>query len=289
MERFTEKFIRYLEIEREASKHTIVNYRIDLRRFAQFLDKKDLKCVDYLLIRQFLANLRQENLAKSSIGRILSSLRSFFKFLVREGLVESNPIAGVSTPKKEKKLPVFMQEREVAKLIESPLKDVSGLRDRAILETLYSTGMRVSELVGMDTTNCDIIGGAIKVFGKGKKERLAPLGDKAGCAIADYLEASKSIRKPKTKAIFLNKRGGRLTDRSVRRVLDKYIKKASLQESISPHTLRHSFATHLLNRGADLRSVQELLGHASLSTTQIYTHVSTERMKQAYQKAHPRA
>ncbi len=289
MERFTEKFIRYLEIEREASKHTITNYRIDLRRFKQFLDKKPLKEVDYLLIRQFLANLRQENLAKSSIGRILSTLRSFFKFLVREGLVESNPIAGVSTPKKEKKLPVFMQEPEVSKLIESPLKDVSGLRDRAILETLYSTGMRVSELVGMDTTYCDIIGGAVKVFGKGKKERLAPLGDKAALAIADYLKASKDIRKPKTKAIFLNKRGGRLTDRSVRRVIDKYIKKASLRESISPHTLRHSFATHLLNRGADLRSVQELLGHASLSTTQIYTHVSTERMKQAYQKAHPRA
>ncbi len=289
MERFTEKFIRYLEIEREASKHTITNYKIDLRRFKQFLDKKDLKDVDYLFIRQFLANLRQENLAKSSIARILSTLRSFFKFLVREGLAESNPIASVSTPKKEKKLPIFMQETEVAKLIESPLKDVSGLRDRAILETLYSTGMRVSELVGMDIAHCDLIGGVIKVFGKGKKERIAPIGDRASSAIADYLKASTSIRKPTTKAIFLNKRAGRLTDRSVRRVIDKYIKKASLHESISPHTLRHSFATHLLNRGADLRSVQELLGHASLSTTQIYTHVSTERMKQAYQKAHPRA
>ena len=289
MQRYVDKFIRYLEIEREASAHTSLNYRIDLKRFARFLGKKGLEDVDYLFIRQFLADLRRANLSRASIARILSALRSFFKFLVREKLVEVNPLSGIATPKREKKLPVFMQETDIVKLIEAPADDMLGLRDRAILETLYSTGMRVSELVNMDIDNCDFVGDVIKVFGKGKKERLAPIGGKASQAINDYIQASQIARSPEKKAIFLNKNGRRITDRSVRRVVDHYVKKACLQNGISPHTFRHSFATHLLNRGADLRSVQELLGHASLSTTQIYTHVSTERMKAAYQKAHPRA
>ncbi len=289
MQRYVDKFIRYLEIEREVSSHTSLNYRIDFKRFARFLGKKRLEDVDYLFIRHFLADLRHKNLSRASIARILSSLRSFFKFLVREKLVEANPLSGIATPKKEKKLPVFMQEAEVSRLIEAPAGDVLGLRDRAILETLYSTGMRVSELVNMDIDKCDLVGGVIKVFGKGKKERLAPIGNKASFAIDNYIKASRLMRLREKRAIFLNKNGNRMTDRSVRRVIDRYVKKVSLPNGISPHTLRHSFATHLLNRGADLRSVQELLGHASLSTTQIYTHVSTERMKEAYQKAHPRA
>ena len=289
MQRYVDKFIRYLEIEREVSPHTTLNYRIDFKRFSRFLDKKRLEDVDYLFLRQFLANLRHENLSRASIARILSALRSFFKFLVREQLVSTNPLAGIATPKKEKKLPVFMHEAEVLKLIDAPAGDLQGLRDKAILETLYSTGMRVSELVGMDIDNCDIVGGVVKIFGKGKKERLALIGNSASKAINDYVRASKSIRSLDKRAIFLSKRGKRMSDRSVRRVVDYYVKKVSLHNDISPHTFRHSFATHLLNRGADLRSVQELLGHASLSTTQIYTHVSTERMKEAYQKAHPRA
>jgi integrase/recombinase XerC len=289
MQRYVDKFIRYLEIEREVSPYTSLNYRVDFKRFAQFLGKKRLEDVDYLFIRYFLADLRHKNLSRASIARILSSLRSFFKFLVREKLVKTNPLSGIATPKKEKKLPVFMQEAEVSKLIEAPAGDILGLRDKAILETLYSTGMRVSELVNMDIDKCDFVGGVIKVFGKGKKERLTPIGGKASHAIDDYMKASRPIRSREKKAIFLNKNGKRITDRSVRRVIDRYVKKVSLQNKISPHTLRHSFATHLLNRGADLRSVQELLGHASLSTTQIYTHISTERMKEAYQKAHPRA
>lgn len=289
MQRYVDKFIRYLEIEREVSPHTSLNYRTDFKRFAQFLGKKKLEDVDYLFIRQFLADLRHKNLSRASIARILSALRSFFKFLVREKLVKTNPLSGIATPKKEKRLPLFMQEAEVSKLIEAPADDILGLRDKAILETLYSTGMRVSELVSMDLDNCDLLGGVIKVFGKGKKERLAPIGSKASQAINDYMRASKLTRSRDKRAIFLNKNGKRMTDRSVRRVIDHYVKKVSLQNEISPHTLRHSFATHLLNRGADLRSVQELLGHASLSTTQIYTHISTERMKEVYQKAHPRA
>jgi integrase/recombinase XerC len=306
MERYIDKFIRYLEIEKEASRHTLINYSIDLRKFSDFLGDKKLEGVDYKFIRLYIANLKkitgakdadqkqtkQEKnyiLSSTSIARNLSALRSFFKFLVREGLVKSNPLSGVSTPKREKKLPLFMQENEIAKLLESPSKDLMGLRDRAILETLYSTGIRVSELVNMDIDNCDFIGGVIKVYGKGKKERFTPVGEAAIEAIRRYINASKAMHSSNTKAIFLNKKGKRLTDRSVRRIMERYIKRTSLKENISPHTLRHSFATHLLNRGADLRSVQELLGHASLSTTQIYTHVTTERMKEAYQKAHPRA
>jgi integrase/recombinase XerC len=289
MQRYAEKFLRYLEIEKNASRHTVLNYKADLARFAFFLKDEDIESVDYLFIRRFLSELRKYNLSRASIARTLSALRSFFKFLVRENLIASNPVSGVSTPKKEKKLPNFLEEDEIAKLLEAPGKDAMGLRDRAILETLYSTGMRVSEIVGMDIDNCDLISGIIRVYGKGKKQRLVPIGEKAGFAINDYMRVSSNIRDKDKKAVFLNKNKTRLTDRSVRRILDKYIKKISLKDDVSPHTIRHSFATHLLNRGADLRSVQELLGHASLSTTQIYTHISTDRMREAYKKAHPRA
>ncbi len=287
IDRYIEKFLNYLEIEKNMSQHTIVNYSIDLKDTAKFLgDSAQIDKIDYLTLRKFLGELKEKNYSKRTIARKFACLRSFFKFLYREGHIKSNPITGVSTPKLERKLPVFLDEGEVAKLLDSPdTKELPGLRDKAILETLYSSGLRVSELVGLDVENIDFIGGVLKVLGKGRKERLVPIGDRALKCIRAYLEKRGEVKK----AVFLNKSGSRLTDRGVRRTLEKYIHITSLREDVSPHTLRHSFATHLLNRGADLRSVQELLGHMNLSTTQIYTHVTAERLKSVYDKAHPRA
>ena len=290
MIRFIDKFINYLKIEKNASAHTIVNYSSDLRDFAKFLGEVQIENINYLALRRYLAHLRQKNYSKKTTARKLASMRSFFKFLYREGYIKTDPARAVSTPRLDKKLPLFLDTGEVVKLIEAPSdKDLPGLRDRAILETLYSTGMRVSELVGLNIENIDFIGGVAKVYGKGRKERLTPIGDKALRAIRNYLDKRRAEKLKDRKAVFLNKNNGRLTDRSVRRVVGKYIKAVSLREGISPHTLRHSFATHLLDRGADLRSVQELLGHMNLSTTQIYTHITTKRLKEVYEKAHPRA
>jgi len=290
IDRYVDKFINYLKIEKNLSNHTIVNYSIDLKDFSKFLgENSEINKVDYLVLRKFLASLREKKYSKRTIVRKLACLRSFFKFLFREGLVRSNPMTGLSTPKLDKKLPVFLDEKEVIKLLESPdEKGLTGLRDRAILETLYSSGLRVAELVGLNVESIDFIGAVLKVFGKGRKERLVPIGDRALRSIRSYLEKRGSC-KSKCTAVFLNRSRTRLTDRGVRRMLEKYIRITSLREDVSPHTLRHSFATHLLNRGADLRSVQELLGHMNLSTTQIYTHVTTERLKVVYDKAHPRA
>jgi len=290
MIRYIDRFIDYLKVERNASDHTVINYSTDLRDFGKFLGDSPIEGVTYLFLRRYLAHMRERNYSKRTVARKLATLRSFFRFLYREGYIKTNPATSVITPKLDKKLPVFLDTGEVVKLIEAPDdRDLSGARDRAILETLYSTGMRVSELVRLNINDIDFIGGVAKAFGKGKKERLAPIGDKAVRAIRKYLDKRGSGKLGGKKAVFLNKNGGRLTDRSVRRVVGKYIKILSLREGISPHTLRHSFATHLLNRGADLRSVQELLGHMNLSTTQIYTHVTTKRLKEVYEKAHPRA
>ena len=290
MQRYIDKFRTYLEIEKNVSKHTLINYTSDLEDFITFLKDKDILGVEYLTIRKYLAELKARNLSKKSVARKLSTLRTFFKFLFRDGYIKINPASSVATPKLDKKLPVFLDEEKVIKFITAPLSiDAGGLRDRAILETLYSTGIRVSELVGLDLSNVDFISGVIKVMGKGRVERLAPIGDKAVSAIRGYIDKRETENKIKNEAVFLNKSGKRITDRSIRRIVDKYIKKAALEEKISPHSLRHSFATHLLNSGADLRSVQELLGHKNLSTTQIYTHVSNERLKSVYDKAHPRA
>ncbi|MDD5270272.1 MAG: tyrosine recombinase XerC [Candidatus Omnitrophica bacterium] len=293
IDRYIEKFIRYLEIERNASKHTLVNYSIDLKSLREFLKEEPIEKVDYVSLRRYLAHVKEMNLSKVSIARKIASIRSFFKFLFREGIIKNNPASSLSTPKRDKHLPKFLDEKEIVLLLESPGKeDEAGLRDGAILETLYSTGIRVSELVGLNIDTVDQIGGVIKVYGKGKKERIVPIGDRALQAIRDYLKKRRASNTKDThagKALFFNKNGGRLTDRSIRRIINKYITKTSIQQKISPHTLRHSFATHMLDHGADLRSVQELLGHANLSTTQIYTHITTERLKSAYTKAHPRA
>lgn len=290
MERFINKFSTYLSIEKNASSHTILNYKHDLEEFLKFAEGRDISGVDYLFIRKFLMDMTSRGLAKKSIARKLSALRSFFKFLYRDGYIRVNPVSGISTPKLDKKLPVFLDEDKTAKLVTAPLKkDFRSLRDKAILETLYSAGLRVSELVNIDERDIDFISGLVKVLGKGRSQRLAPVGDKAIQAIREYMLARDLKGWQNARPLFLNKSGKKITDSSVRRIVDKYIKAAAISERISPHSLRHSFATHLLNRGADLRSVQELLGHKNLSTTQIYTHVSKERLKSVYDKAHPRA
>lgn len=285
-DRHIDKYVRYLEIEKNASQHTVLNYKKDLEEFKAFLGELKIEEVNYLTLRKFLGLLKERNLKSRSISRKLSSLRGFFRFLSREGLLKNDPSSSLSSPKLEKHLPVFLTEDEITRLMESPdIKELSGFRDRAILETFYSTGMRVSELVGLNQESIDFISGVVKVMGKGKKERLTPIGDRALLAIREYLEHRHNT----LPAVFLNKNGRRLTVRGVRLILDKYVRRLALRENISPHSLRHSFATHLLNRGADLRSVQELLGHANLSTTQIYTHLTTDRLKSVYDKAHPRA
>jgi len=288
MERYLEKFLNYLKIEKNYSEHTLINYTIDLKYFSSFLAGKPLEEVNHLDIRKFLAELKAKNFSKKTIARRISCLRSFFKFLVREGYLKNNPTIGMRAPKLDKKLPLFLTVDEVTKLIESPEDDLPGLRDRAIMETIYSTGMRISELVSLNIEDIDFIGGAVKVRGKGKKERIVPIGDKALRAIKAYLEARFPTFK-ENKAVFLNNRGKRITVRGIRLIIDKYVNRVALREKISPHVLRHSFATHLLERGADLRAVQELLGHSSLSTTQIYTHITAERLKTVYEKTHPRA
>jgi integrase/recombinase XerC len=290
MKRYIIKFINYLEVEKDASNHTLLNYHKDLEEFASFIDSDDLKAITHLKLRTWLAYLKKKDYAKSTIARKLATLRSFFKFCVRENFIETNPAVSLATPKQEKKLPNFLTENEIIKLLEAPDKNTeTGLRDRAILETLYSTGMRVGELVGLNTENVDFIGGVIKVRGKGKKERLVPVGESALKAIRQYLEKKVIPHGESSRVVFLNKRGRRINQRTIRRIVEKYIKVFSNKTGISPHTLRHSFATHLLDRGADLRSVQELLGHANLSTTQIYTHITAQRLKEVYSKAHPRA
>ena len=289
-----DRFLKYLKAEKNYSAHTLEAYSHDLRGFFSFISGSRLEDVDLPLLRKYLALLKENNISKRTMARRAASLRSFFKFLIREGALKKNPMAPMRNPKLEKKLPMVLDENEVTKLLESPENDLTGRRDRAILETIYTSGLRVSELVGLNLDRVDFIGGVCRVMGKGSKERLCPMGDKALRSIRSYLEVrNKNTVKKNEKALFLNHspngNGARITARSVSRILHKYIVKTSRLENVSPHTLRHSFATHLLNRGADLRAVQELLGHANLSTTQIYTHVSTARLKEAYDKAHPRA
>ncbi len=286
IDRYIEKFLRYLEIEKNYSRHTILNYTLDLNDFKVFLGEADITKVDYLVLRKYLAALKEKKLGSRSVARHLSVLRSFFRFLNREGLLKNNPILSISSPKLEKHLPSFMTEEEVSKVLAAvSADDELGLRNRAILEMFYSTGMRISELAGLRASDIDFIGGVAKVFGKGRKERMVPVGDIALSALRSYLEK----REKQSDTLFLNKNGGRITVRGIRNAVKKYLSAAGIQKGVSAHTLRHSFATHLLNRGADLRSVQELLGHANLSTTQIYTHLTTDRLKSVYDKAHPRA
>jgi integrase/recombinase XerC len=252
-----------------------------------------LLSADVNSVRAYLAALNEKQYSKSTIARKLATLRSFYKFLVKRNRLSSNPVMAVRTPKQDKRLPHFLEYEEVKKLLETPPMDNwLGARDRAIMETLYSTGVRVSELVALNMDDVDFLGEVVHIRGKGKKERIVPIGTSALQVIQHYMEFrnKRAHSNPNfdSKVLFVNKHGRRLSTRSVRRKMDKYLKLAGLDISISPHTLRHSFATHMLNNGADLRSVQELLGHQSLSTTQIYTHLTTRKLKETYDKAHPR-
>jgi integrase/recombinase XerC len=297
---YVDGFLNHLQVEKNASGMTIVSYRTDLNQFFEFLSElnslpRELvskELFNHKSVRDYLAHLQNKGFSRSTMARKLATLRSFVRYLCREEVLEGNPIAAVATPKQEKRLPRFLYPQEIETLIEAPdTSRVSGLRDQAILELLYGTGIRVSELVALNLNNIDTQNGYVKVTGKGGKERIVPMGKKACLAVDKYLPLrQKSIRKdPNLElAVFLNKFGQRLTARSVRNIINKYVQQVALNQKVSPHTLRHTFATHLLNGGADLRSVQELLGHVKLSTTQVYTHVTTERIKSVHDKNHPR-
>ena len=297
MENAIKRFLRYLQVERNASEHTIRSYRADLESLAEFLaggaDHPPRPSeLSPLELRGYVSALHEAGYARSSVSRRLASLRSFFRFAQREGLVDQNPAKPLRNPRAERKLPHFLSSDEISRLLETPRAEVAGLRDRAILETMYSAGLRISETVGLNQGDLDLPSGIARVRGKGKRERLAPLGTYARRALEAYFR--RRVLSPKEpegllSPVFLNKFGCRLTVRSVARMLEKHIKQAGLDSRTTPHTLRHSFATHLLDSGADIRSVQELLGHQSLTTTQIYTHVSTAGIREAYEKAHPRA
>jgi len=290
MKEAIEQFSSYLETERNASPHTIAAYRSDLEQFALFLGAQGAstpESVDHLAIRRYLAQLHK-GLTKSSIGRKLSALRALFRFLMREGRLEKNPAELVGTPKKEKRVPFHLNIDQVTALVSAPEQGGElPLRDRAVLETLYSCGIRVSELTGMNVGDLDLDGGLARVLGKGGKERIVPVGSCARDALRAYLD-ERGNPQPGSPLI-LNARGGRLTRRSVARIVDAHMLLIAAMRKVSPHTLRHTFATHLLEGGADLRAIQELLGHASLSTTQKYTHVSIDRLMEVYDKAHPKA
>ena len=298
MQRQLAKFLSHLHIERGSSPHTLKGYREDLETFAEYLSEDDGSCPDPMTLtsvelRSYLAALHDAGYAKTSIARKLASLRSFYRFAQREGWIDNNPAKALRNPRKARKLPHFLSTAEIGKLLGAPASDkVMGLRDRAILETLFSAGLRVSELVDLNDGDLDIDQGIVRGRGKGRKERLAPLGSYALQALRAWLarrQVSEKEPQGREAPVFVNRFGTRLTSRSVGRMLEKHLKEAGLDNRTSPHTLRHSFATHLLDGGADIRSVQELLGHKSLVTTQIYTHLSTSNLRAAYEKAHPRA
>jgi len=286
-----EQFCSYLDTERNVSPHTISAYRSDLAQFAAFIagpkGQGAPEQVDHLTIRQYLALLHKSH-TKSSIGRKLSDIRALFRYLLREGRLEKNPAELVGTPKKEKRVPFHLNIDQVTTLVNAP-PGAAGLplRDRAVLETLYSCGIRVSELTGMNVGDLDLDGGLARVLGKGGKQRIVPVGSFAKQALSAYL--AERGNPAGSAPLILNARGGRLTRRSVGRIVDAHMLLIAAMRKVSPHTLRHTFATHLLEGGADLRAIQELLGHASLSTTQKYTHVSIDRLMEVYDKAHPKA
>ncbi len=301
MRRLIHRYLEHLQGERQLSPQTLRAYEHDLVTFHEFLSRDFLgkdpdavrpQEVDALAVRSFLAALTRKNLGKRSQGRALSAVRSLFRFACREGILEANPAQGVRTPKAPKTLPRHLRPGEVESLIEAPEGDEPLVRrDRAILELLYAAGLRVSELVGLDWTDVDLPGRVVRVMGKGSKERMVPFGRPAAESLRRWLEVWESVRAPgeDEAPVFLNHQGGRLTDRSVRRVIDKWVDAAAVARGVHPHTLRHTFATHLLEGGADLRAIQELLGHSSLSTTQRYTHLEVDRLLAVYRGAHPRA
>ncbi len=294
-----DRFLGFLQDERRMSAQTLRAYRNDLLQFRKFLDEEHCRDgapgpegIDALAVRGFVAHLSRAGLEKASIARKLSTVRSFLKAAVRDGRLEASPAEGIPTPRVPKPLPKTLTVDEIFALLDQIQQDdFASLRDRAILELLYAAGLRVSELVALDLADLDLSSRTVRVLGKGGKERMVPFGGKAAGALKTWLARSQPQRAkgPGGEAAFLNLRCGRLTDRSVRRILDRRLREAAIFARLSPHALRHSFATHMLGSGADLRAIQELLGHASLSTTQRYTHVSTDALMRVYDKAHPRA
>jgi tyrosine recombinase XerC len=284
-ERYIKKFLSYLEIEKNYSPYTLISYKRDLEDFSVFVTRSVEK-IDYFIFRKFLASLSAKGVKKKTQSRKISTLKSFFKFLMREGYIKTNPALSIPYPKLEKNLPKFLTEAEMKKFLDSlPQGNILEIRNKAMFELLYSSGVRISELRGLNTEDIDVISWVIKVRGKGKKERLLPLGTVAQDILEKYLDQ----RSLPAKALFLNRFGKRLSAVGIRKAINKSALSLAVREKMSPHVFRHSFATHLLNRGADLRSVQELLGHSSITTTQIYTHLTVDSLKKVYQKAHPRA
>ncbi len=296
LEKLIDVFINSISLEKGYAENTCLAYKSDLYEFLFFVKKKEgekylyPQKIDTLIIRQYLAWLYGKGNKKITMGRKLSSIKSFFRFLVQRGITKKNPGKGILTPKKEKQIPCCLTVDEAFNLLDSVYaKNLLGLRNRAMFETLYSTGIRVSELISLDLDNIDFEERLIKVHGKGKKERIVPIGQKALNAISAYIKALGMKDGNTDRALFLNKNGKRITTRSVRRILKQIAEKTGIPVNVSPHALRHSFATHLLDSGADLRAVQELLGHESLSTTQKYTHLSMDKLMEVYDKAHPRS
>ena len=300
-----ERFMDYLRGQKGYSQHTIRNYHVDLRQFAEFLVSREAKspagkaepvaeAIDPLVIREYLGSL-YGRFRRSTIARKLSAVRSFFLFLEIKGICETNPAADIATPRLEKYIPNYLGVDETFRLLERPDRGKPlGLRDLAIMEVLYSCGIRVGELEALDISSIDFDQRMVRVMGKGRKERIVPIGQQALRALSHYMEATQYLRKekeacPADDALFINVRGGRLSVRSIEKIIKRYAGESGLPSDISPHSMRHTFATHLLDGGADLRSVQELLGHVSLSTTQKYTHVSLDRLMEVYDRAHPRS
>lgn len=298
MQAAVERFLTYLRVERHASDYTVKSYREDLAALCEYLEQvyQDLpapELVTTLDLRGYLSRLHEQSYAPATISRRLASLRSFFRFGQREGWCDSNPAKPLRNPRRQRKLPHFLATEELDRLLQTPNgTEADGLRDRAILETMYSAGLRVSEVVGLNDSDLDFAADLLRVRGKGRRERMAPIGSYAKRAINAWLARRKlhsGEKQGPATPVFVNRFGKRITTRSVGRMLEKHLKVAGLDSRTSPHTLRHSFATHLLDSGADIRSVQELLGHKSLATTQIYTHVTTSRLRAIYEQAHPRA
>ena len=301
-----EKYLEYLRVQRNVSPHTLRNYKSDLRQFYLYLtsapDGKERPApeigdIDNLTIREFLGALYEKHNKKSSAARKLATLRSFLKYLAARGVIRTSPARAVASPKQEQRLPDYMTVDAVEELMEMPdINTTAGVRDRAILELLYGSGVRVSELVDLDLENISMNERLARVFGKGQKERIVPFGQKAAAALEKYLTErpalavkKKGARQNERNALFLNLlRGGRLTSRSIGNIVDRYVALLAKKLKAHPHTLRHTFATHMLNSGADLRAIQELLGHESLATTQRYTHVSVDQLLRVYQRCHPR-
>lgn len=289
------KYINYLEVEKNASPYTVRNYSSDLIDFLNFLRDKgvnSLKEVDRHILRDYLSRLTDRGIVKASLARKLSAIRSFYRYLMREGILSQNPLEGTSSPKQDKRLPSFLTIEEVKRLLSAPdLSTPQGLRNRALIELIYASGLRVSELAKLNLEQLDLDSREIRVWGKGSKERVALMGKPAASALASYLKEGrpKLLGQKKSSALFINRQGERLIERRVQKIIEECAKGAGIGKRVYPHLLRHSFATHLLDGGADLRVVQELLGHSSLSSTQVYTHVTRSQAKKIYLKAHPMA